>query len=95
MKIVDRASELVNELRRSTLADEERGFSPRKLQLVEELRRHTGNVAAVARHFGRAPVQIRRWIKRYSIDLASFRDDREGSAANPTTSECDPVDGAQ
>jgi len=32
-----------------------------------------GNVAAVGRAMGRAPVQIRRWCERLQIDLAMFR----------------------
>lgn len=42
-------------------------------QITELLRLHNGNVAAVARKLGKAPVQIRRWCRRYNIQIASFR----------------------
>jgi transcriptional regulator with PAS, ATPase and Fis domain len=42
-------------------------------QLRMELERERGNVAAVARTLGKAPMQIRRWLRRYSIDPESFR----------------------
>ena len=42
-------------------------------QLVELLRRHKGNVAVVARELGKATMQVRRWARKYGIDLASFR----------------------
>jgi transcriptional regulator with AAA-type ATPase domain len=42
-------------------------------QLVELLRRHRGNVTAVAREMGKARMQIQRWVRRYGLDLESFR----------------------
>jgi hypothetical protein len=33
-----------------------------------------GNVSAVVRAFGKAPVQVRRWCKRFSLDVSAFRD---------------------
>lgn len=42
-------------------------------QITELLRLHRGNVTAVARKLGKAPVQIRRWCRRYNIHIASFR----------------------
>jgi DNA-binding NtrC family response regulator len=42
-------------------------------QLVGLLRQHKGNVAVVARELGKAEMQIRRWVRRYGIDLTSFR----------------------
>jgi transcriptional regulator with AAA-type ATPase domain len=42
-------------------------------QITELLRLHKGNVTAVARKLGKAPVQIRRWCRRYNIQIASFR----------------------
>lgn len=33
-----------------------------------------GNVTAAARALNKAPVQIRRWCRRYAIDLSTFRD---------------------
>jgi hypothetical protein len=43
-------------------------------ELIALLREHRGNVAAVARDAGKMPIQIRRWIKKYGIDLDEFRD---------------------
>jgi len=43
----------------------------RELEL--QLKRHKGNVSAVAREMGRARIQIRRWCTKYSIDIDSFR----------------------
>jgi len=42
-------------------------------ELLALLRRHRGNVAEVARAFGKGRMQIHRWARRYEIDLASFR----------------------
>ena len=42
-------------------------------QLVALLRLHKGNVAVVARELGKAAMQVRRWVRKYGIDLASFR----------------------
>jgi transposase-like protein len=36
-------------------------------QLVQELRRHKGNVSAVARSMGKQRTQVRRWIKRLQL----------------------------
>jgi transcriptional regulator with GAF, ATPase, and Fis domain len=62
--------------------DETPGASVQPLAPEEEQRRdrlialfteHHGNLAAVARAMDRAPIQIRRWAKRYGIDLDRFR----------------------
>jgi transcriptional regulator with PAS, ATPase and Fis domain len=45
----------------------------RRDELVALLRRHGGNVTAVARELGKARMQIQRWMKRYDIDPESFR----------------------
>jgi DNA-binding NtrC family response regulator len=42
-------------------------------QLVALFRLHKGNVAAVARKLGKAAMQVRRWARRYGIDLDDFR----------------------
>jgi len=42
-------------------------------RIVELLREHRGNVTAVGRMLGKAPIQIRRWCRRFSIEIASFR----------------------
>jgi transcriptional regulator with GAF, ATPase, and Fis domain len=52
------------------LRPEDRALSGR---LVELLREHRGNVTAVGRALGKAPIQIRRWCRRYGIELAAFR----------------------
>lgn len=41
--------------------------------LIDELSRAKGNVAQVARSFGRAPMQVHRWMKRFALDPAAFR----------------------
>ena len=44
-----------------------------KEKIIELLKEHRGNVSAVARKFGKARVQIRRWCKKYAIDPDSYR----------------------
>jgi transcriptional regulator with AAA-type ATPase domain len=56
------------------LDDEEQALRAR---LVELLTRHQGNVAAVGRELGKERMQIHRWVKRFGIDLASFRPGRD------------------
>jgi transcriptional regulator of acetoin/glycerol metabolism len=41
--------------------------------LIALLTAHGGNVAEVARAMGKARMQVHRWLKRFDIDLASFR----------------------
>jgi DNA-binding NtrC family response regulator len=41
--------------------------------LLELLRRHRGNISAVARHLGKARMQVQRWIARYGIDVERYR----------------------
>jgi transcriptional regulator with GAF, ATPase, and Fis domain len=41
---------------------------PTKDELVESLSVHNGNIAAVARHFGRHRQQVYRWLHYYEID---------------------------
>jgi transcriptional regulator with GAF, ATPase, and Fis domain len=48
--------------------------SRRRDQIVELLRTHRGNVSAVARSMGKVRSQVQRWIKRYGLDPASYRD---------------------
>jgi transcriptional regulator with GAF, ATPase, and Fis domain len=51
-------------------------------KLVAELRSAGGNVALVARRLGKAPVQIRRWARRFGIDIEHLRsadDDEPGT----------------
>jgi transcriptional regulator with GAF, ATPase, and Fis domain len=49
------------------------GDADRRTQLVSLLRETGGNVSEVARATGHARAQIHRWLKRYKIDLAAFR----------------------
>ncbi len=53
------------------------GLSPEELRLrsglLAAMREHRGNVAAVARAMGKAPMQIHRWAKRFGVDPDEFR----------------------
>jgi len=53
-----------------TMRPEERVLRDR---VIELLREHGGNVSAVARAMGKAPIQIRRWCRRMQIELSQFR----------------------
>jgi DNA-binding NtrC family response regulator len=44
-----------------------------RAELVDHLGRHKGNVAAVARAMGKAPMQIYRWMQRLGVDPSAFR----------------------
>ncbi|MBA3394556.1 MAG: sigma 54-interacting transcriptional regulator [Deltaproteobacteria bacterium] len=56
------------ELARDDDDDEER-----KAHIIALLAQHHGRVADVARAMGKARMQIHRWIKKYDIDLESYR----------------------
>jgi transcriptional regulator with GAF, ATPase, and Fis domain len=43
-------------------------------RIVSLLHEHGGNVAAVARALGKAPAQVHRWMHRFQIDPASYRE---------------------
>jgi DNA-binding NtrC family response regulator len=45
----------------------------RRDRVIELLREHHGNIAAVARAIEAAPTQVRRWCDRFQIDLSLFR----------------------
>jgi DNA-binding NtrC family response regulator len=45
----------------------------RKQELEALLIEHRGNVAAVARAMGKAPMQIHRWLRRYKLALEDYR----------------------
>lgn len=45
----------------------------RRERLIELMAAHRGNVAAVAREMGKAPMQIRRWLEQYGLDPDRFR----------------------
>ncbi|HEY5949936.1 MAG TPA: sigma 54-interacting transcriptional regulator [Kofleriaceae bacterium] len=42
-------------------------------RICELLSEHRGNVTAVGRSLGKAPIQIRRWCRRFSIEISAFR----------------------
>ena len=44
-----------------------------RAELVELLRRHGGNISAVARELGKARMQVQRWIARYAIEVEQLR----------------------
>jgi DNA-binding NtrC family response regulator len=44
-----------------------------RLELFDQLSRHRGNIAAVARAMGKAPMQIHRWCKRFGLEPGPFR----------------------
>jgi DNA-binding NtrC family response regulator len=44
-----------------------------KAKLLELFAKHDGSIAAVARELGKERVQIRRWIRRYGIDVAALK----------------------
>jgi len=44
-----------------------------KEELIRRLTENRGNVAAVSRAFSRKPTQIRRWIRRFGLDLQKYR----------------------
>ena len=49
--------------------------APTEEELRSLLERHRGNVAAVGRELGKERMQVRRWLKRYNIDLSQYRSD--------------------
>ena len=49
------------------------GAPPTEAQLREVLGRHKGNIAAVGRELGKERMQVHRWLRRYSIDIAQYR----------------------
>ena len=46
---------------------------PTEAELRTLLERHKGNIAAVGRDLGKERMQIHRWLKKYGIDLSSYR----------------------
>jgi DNA-binding NtrC family response regulator len=65
------------EVRAAVAQSDPRKLGPRETQqrdqLIALLRTHRGNIAAVARELGKATMQIRRWAKKYGIELTDFR----------------------
>ena len=54
----------------SELRPEDQALRDRINQLLRE---HHGNVSAVGRALGKAPIQIRRWCRRFNIEISSYR----------------------
>lgn len=54
----------------TVLRPEDRALRER---LIEVLREARGNVAAAGRQMNKAPIQIRRWCRRFGIELGGFR----------------------
>lgn len=54
----------------AALTDEERRL---RAAVLQQLREHQGNVAAVGRAMRKAPMQVHRWMKRFGIDPLAFR----------------------
>jgi hypothetical protein len=46
-----------------------------KEDLIARLKESNGNIARVARDMGKARMQVHRWMKRYGIEVSSFRAD--------------------
>jgi transcriptional regulator of acetoin/glycerol metabolism len=44
-----------------------------RAELVALLTEHAGNISAVARAMGKGRMQIHRWVRRWGLELASFR----------------------
>jgi transcriptional regulator of acetoin/glycerol metabolism len=44
-----------------------------KEQVIALLRKHAGNVSAVARETGKARTQVQRWMKRYNLKPTEFQ----------------------
>ena len=73
------------EIRSEHLSDAIRNYLPPSLaslrpedrvlreRVIELLREQNGNVTAVGRAMGKAPIQIRRWCRRLQIELAQYR----------------------
>ena len=53
-----------------SLPDEDRRL---RMVVIEQLRANGGNVSAVARAMGKAPMQVHRWMKRFGIEPKDFR----------------------
>jgi DNA-binding NtrC family response regulator len=58
----------------SSMRDEDERL---RIAVIAQLRDHQGNVRAVARSLGKAPMQIHRWMKKFGIDPNSFRGERQ------------------
>jgi len=48
--------------------------TPSEAELRELLAKHKGNVAAVGREFNKERMQVHRWLRKYNIDVNTYRD---------------------
>ena len=44
-----------------------------RIQLIELLQAHAGNVTDVARALGKARMQVHRWLRKFGIDPDAYR----------------------
>ncbi|HET9625682.1 MAG TPA: sigma 54-interacting transcriptional regulator [Kofleriaceae bacterium] len=70
---VDHLSEAIRTYSPPTVASMRPEDRVLRERVVELLREHGGNVTAVGRAMGKAPIQIRRWCRRMQIELSQFR----------------------
>ena len=59
-----------------------RSDAPSEQELRTLLAIHRGNVSALAREFGKARMQVHRWLNRYALDPEQFRDERAEPASD-------------
>jgi DNA-binding NtrC family response regulator len=64
---------LPEEIREAERAASDGSDAAVKIRLEQALAEHAGNVSAVARDFGKERKQVRRWCRRFGIDLSRFR----------------------
>jgi len=67
--------------------------APGEQELRALLSIHRGNVSALAREFGKARMQVHRWLNRYSLDPESFRSESPDPiwVATPTRTRPSPA----
>lgn len=53
--------------------------SERREQLETSLRKHGGNVSAIARELGVSRMQVHRWCDKYGFEPAAYRSGAAGS----------------
>ena len=60
--------------------------APSREELVDVLGRMAGNVARIAEHYGKDRQQVYRWVRRYGIDLSSYREREPDDEPPPSSS---------
>ena len=66
-------SQLAEEDLRLSVPDEASGPEPERDALISELRRHDGNLSAVARELATSRSQVRRLLERHALTVDMFR----------------------